>query len=388
MQRVLLVGSSYSAIPLLNLLRSFGFFVGVCGNLRSDPCHALADVSFFVDYSDPKQLTEVFESGGFHFIVPSCNDASYNASSSVAGLFNLPGFDSFFITSQLHEKSLFKGVLSKLSVRSPRYLVVSPESTLDIRVDLSFPLLVKPVDSFSGRGQSLVASSGELELAVQRARKFSKSRKVVIEEFVEGSLHSHSAFIHRGEIAVDFFVDEFCTVYPYQVNCSNHPSSLPSHVRAELRNSILSLVEHLKLVDGLMHTQFLLKNNSPYVIECMRRCPGDLYGTLIQRSTKFDYFGQYLAPFIGRSGSTAAKHLQAESWFRHTVSSSQRLVFESFKISTQVDNLEIFPLLPSGNELLEAPYGKAAILFFQKESLPASVSSASALTSLVSFGKN
>ncbi len=74
---------------------------------------------------------------------------------------------------------------------------------------LRYPLLVKPSDSFSGRGVTKVFDRTELAAAVADARRNSRSAEVVIEEFIEGSLHSHSAFIKDQEIAFDVFVDEY-----------------------------------------------------------------------------------------------------------------------------------------------------------------------------------
>ena len=48
MKKVLLVGSSFSAMPLLEELKKRAFHVSVCGKYRTDPCHYYADNSFLL----------------------------------------------------------------------------------------------------------------------------------------------------------------------------------------------------------------------------------------------------------------------------------------------------------------------------------------------------
>ena len=55
----LLVGSSFSAIPLFFALKRRGLRVEVCGNLPGDPCHQYADASHAIDYSDREALLAV-----------------------------------------------------------------------------------------------------------------------------------------------------------------------------------------------------------------------------------------------------------------------------------------------------------------------------------------
>ena len=48
----------------------------------------------------------------------------------------------------------------------------------------------------------------------------------------------------------------------------------------------------------VFHIQFILKDTKIFLIEMMLRCPGDLYGRLVELSTNFDYFGNYIKAYI------------------------------------------------------------------------------------------
>lgn len=358
----LLVGSSFSAAPILFILKKYGITVSVCGKLKTDPCHQYADKSYYVDYSQPDDLMSIVESGKFDFLIPSCNDYSYMSSATVADKYQFPGFDSFNVASILHTKNAFRSITEDLSIPAPRFIEINKGQPIDSGT-LRFPLLVKPVDSFSGRGMTKVMTPDCLSLAVQDAQQASRSENVVLEEFIDGSLHSHSAYLQNGRVALDFFVDEFCTVYPYQVNCSNHPSTLPERVRNGVKDCINRIAHFLNLNDGLIHTQFMTNGNDFWIIETMRRCPGDLYGNLISLSTGIDYADLFVRPFLGMKLPEKMPTMSGICYGRHTISVDNPLVHFSFSHNIPAEQVDIVPLKGSGESLEVAPFDKLGILF-------------------------
>jgi formate-dependent phosphoribosylglycinamide formyltransferase (GAR transformylase) len=369
-KRVLLVGSSFSAAPIFFELKKRGHHVSVCGSASADPCHQYADQSFYIDYSDRDALLALAEAEHFDYLVPTCNDFSYMSCAWVAECLGFAGFDRYPVANILHTKNAFREVMERDDFHSPRSRRLSVGGTVDVE-GLRFPLLVKPVDSFSGRGVSKIGDAAALSAALIAAQQASRSGEAVIEEFVDGRLFSHSAFIRQQAIAADFFVDEFCTVYPYQVNCSHHPSSLSLALQAAVRAEMTRLVEVLGLADGLLHTQFICDGENFWIIECMRRCPGDLYGHLVELSTGVPYADFFVRPFIGEDLPAAWTAEQVRPVGRHTISTDRKLV--SYEFACRVPNAEvrIVPLKNSGEVLSPAPFDKLAIVFAEFSSADA-----------------
>lgn len=252
--KILLIGTSFSAAPLAQVLKRWGKTVAVCGSLPYDPCVAWADLYFQIDYSDPQALKELVTQESFSALCPSCNDYAYLSAASVANELGYLGFDDPETTLILSNKAHFRAFTAQHGLPAPRARKVIVDHC-DL-ADLDYPLLVKPTDSFSGRGVTRIENRENLDIALSSAMETSRQAQVVVEEFIEGSLHSHSAFLKDQTIAADFLVDEFCTVYPYQVDCSNSPSYLNEIVHTRMRQCITELAHALHLCDGLLHTQF------------------------------------------------------------------------------------------------------------------------------------
>lgn len=364
-EKVLLVGTSFSAVPLLHYLKSLDYIVAVCGGLKDDPCHRYADESFYIDYSNKDQLLQLCENEKFDYLVPSCNDFSYNSASYVATKLNkFYGFDKFENTNILHTKNGFRKFTIDNNLSVPQAIKYSIDLNLDI-LTLNYPVLVKPDDSFSGKGVTKVTENTELKNAVEIAKQNSKNNDVIIEEFVEGNLYSHSAFIQEGKILIDFFVDEFCTVYPYQVDSSCISYNLNKEVENRIRTDIKKLITLLNISDGLLHTQFISDNNKFWLIETMRRCPGDLYGSLIDKSINFNYTKFYCNPFLNKKNILDEFKINTKYVSRHTISTSKDMIFKSIKYNLESKKLDFYPLKESGQILKQAPYDKAGLVFYE-----------------------
>ncbi|HVU43663.1 MAG TPA: carbamoyl-phosphate synthase small subunit [Xanthobacteraceae bacterium] len=365
----LLVGSSYSAAPLLFALKKRGLHVAVCGNQKDDPCHQYADASFYFDYSHKDDLLDQVRQNSFDFLVPSCNDFAYLACSWAAHNCHFSGYDDWETALTLHTKDRFRDFCSKHDIPAPaRHFYGSVEGDGTSLTPISYPVLVKPVDSFSGRGTTKVSEQHHLVAALRAARDASRTGEAVVEEFVEGTLHSHSAFIQDRSIVWDGFVDEHCTVYPYQVNCSNYPSRLSDVLKDEVRQAMMRVIRGASLADGLLHTQFIASDSRFWIIEPMRRCPGDLYGRLIEEATGLNYTDMYVAKFLGERYPEELRRFGTARYMgRHTVSVSQSTVSSgpSFKIPAR--RISFVPLKMSGERLDPAPFDKMGIAFIEFE---------------------
>jgi biotin carboxylase len=362
--RVLLLGTSFSAAPLAHFLKTAGMRVSVCGKFPTDPCAAWADDYYSLDYSDADALLQLVKDNRFSAIAPSCNDYSYLSAAHTAYQLGYPGFDDPETTAILHDKSRFRAFALTHGIPVPKTWDISSNSPTAFSRD--FPLLVKPVDSFSGRGVGKITCAEQLQPAIAEARAQSRSNNVVVEQYIEGTLHSHSAFLRSRDIDQDFFVDEFCTVYPYQVNCSNSPSHLSDRLRDRVRDCIRDLAGLLRLCDGLLHTQFIVRGNDIYLIECMRRCPGDLYYHLISFSTSMPYVANYLRPFLGEAIAFPSSIIDIP-WARHTISLAEDTIVHGFAHTIPSPEVRYFPLRESGSLIRQAPFDKVAILFARFE---------------------
>ncbi|ATO33711.1 putative carbamoyl-phosphate-synthetas protein [Dickeya dianthicola RNS04.9] len=355
-----MLDAGFSALPLLEACLEQGVAIGVCSGKPGDPGHVRATRSIVEDYSDKEAILGIVRKENIKAILPGVTDVSYETGAWVAESLGMPGFDSVETTTILLKKDAFRAYAQRKGLPIPKAV-----RDIESVGQLSYPILVKPVDAYSGLGISQVQREQDILPAYQSAASASVSGQVVIEEFKQGSLHSHSAFIRNGEIVCEFFVDEYCTVYPYQVNSSCVAHQMSEALKNAVSDCINSIVADLKLCDGLLHTQFIVNGDDFWLIELTRRCPGDLYCQLIRYSTDIPYAEYFVAPFLSLPSTFANKRPAARHYVaRHTVSVAEKTIFNALRYhQLPGELLESVVLKKSGEVLNPAPGDRAAVVF-------------------------
>lgn len=362
----LLCDTNRSSLYIYKYLLSLGFKVTVVGNDRDQPLSRLCESYIQLDYSNIESLAEIINRSNYEAIIPGCTDTSY-LSCIQASSTSLKGFDSLSNTQILNTKSQLREVCLKLSIPQPKHL--SRDEALGVN-----SLLIKPVDSFSGLGitELTCPSESELDAASSYASSLSPTSRILYEEKIQGQLYSYSTFLQHRQPANEYIVREDCTVYPYAVDTSCTDTTIAPELRLKMHSAVSALASHLELSDGLIHTQFIVKDNIPYLIEVTRRHPGDLYGHLIYCSTGDHYSAmyadQFLPPNLVAAQSPRTSHFPRYI-IRHTICSTTPFNLENISFSLPLKIIGFYPLASLGTTISSAPRGRAAIVFIESDSL-------------------
>ncbi|MEI6970789.1 MAG: ATP-grasp domain-containing protein [bacterium] len=362
MKRTLLVDTNRAAVPIYRALCAMGHEVWVVGGKPSEPLAKLAPNYVQLDYSDAGRLARFVDEKAFDYIVPGCTDRSYKVCADISGG-RFPGLDTPANTTAINTKSEFRKAATRIGLSVPRILSMEQAGAVE-------SVIVKPADSFSGRGMTVLRKPGadSLSIAFDNACRASSTRNAIIEEFVAGQLFSHSAFIRDTKVVADFVVQEECVTNSFAVDTSRMASGFPVEMLGSLREDVRRLAVSLQLVDGLVHTQFIAKGSRYWIIEVTRRCPGDLYSLLIELSTGYPYATSYAATFVGEAVVPCPDSRVRDRITRHTVTSRDGAALWGFRFRMPVDIRLFVPLAVAGDFIEASPDGRAGILFFSSSS--------------------
>lgn len=353
--KVLLVDAAFSAMPIYEYLVASGVGVWVMGNRPEDVLACKAGHRWIKqDYSKVDEVAAIIDQEGFDYLVPGCTDVSLETCVSLRG--GDAYFDSYETNEQLANKSAFRSLCANLGVPAPgvcRLQDFPREGTY----------ICKPVDSYSGLGITIFdgADMDEVGAAQRAAASASPTGQIVFEQFLEGQLYSYSAFIEAREVTDSFLVIEGSSVNPFAVDTSYLVDSLPQTTIQSLRNSIELISASLQLKDGLVHTQFILVDGVPYLVEMSRRCPGDLYSLLIEYSSGYRYAAKYAGYFIGERVPT--QRTTQSYVLRHTVTSERDAIYDGFRFEASSNLKAFYPLLAVGQQVLARQKSRIGVMF-------------------------
>jgi biotin carboxylase len=357
MSKVLLVDTNFSSVPIYRELVALGHEVHVVGGNPQD-CLAKSAPNYWpVNYADVQSLQVLVDRENFDFVVPGCTDRSYESCTLLSGRL-WPGIDRPQASQTLNNKGLFKQWAQRRGV--PVAQAQDSAST-----NLRWPLVVKPVDAFSGKGITILQrpDSGDLASAIAHAQQASPSREYLIEEYVDGQLYSHTAFLRGHRVAQDFIVREDRTVNPFVVDTSCIVSGFPQPLMARIRDCIETISRELELIDGLIHTQFVQKDDRFWLIELTRRCPGDLYSQLVELSTGFSYARTYALPFLSELAIPESEAPVRQHIMRHTVTVETASALGHLHFHQPVLIERWVALSLAGDFLKPSPASRVAIIF-------------------------
>lgn len=291
LKRLLILGGGYAEIPLIKAGKELGFYVISTGNRPEDLGHQYADEFRLEDFSDREAILSLAKSLQIDAICAGCNDFAAISAAYVAERLKLPGHDPLEITELIHHKDSYRRFASEIGVPTPKARgCTSVAEALCCIKELKLPVLVKPVDLTGGKGISKVIDLVNVNQAVEDALSISKIKRVVLEEFIEGSRHGFSAILRSGKIVFYFVDDEHYHLSPYLVSGASVPTSCSSASIRQLVDQSEKIATELRLVDGIFHVQFIERaQGDPVIIEICRRAPGDLYVELVRHATGATY---------------------------------------------------------------------------------------------------
>jgi len=373
MKKLLLLGGSHSEIPLIKSAKELGYYVITTGNKENDIGHKYADEYIKEDFSNKEKIYHLATTLKIDAICPCANDFAAITCSYVAEKLGFNHYDDYETTLTIHHKDKFREFAIKHNLSVP--ISKSFDSVEEVLHDINtfnLPIIIKPIDMSGGKGIKKIDSLNieKKSEIIQHAFSVSKAKKVVVEEFIDGTNHGLSCMLVNGKIQFYFCDNEHYYLNKYMVSGASTPSYVSNLVIDQLIEESEKIADILKLKDGIFHIQFILKQNRAYIIEICRRPPGDLYIDFVKYSTGIDYPKYLVKAFCGLDISDIQ---QKDGAFltRHCVMTNQNGTIKDIVYDESIKNNIIDELVwwKVGDKIEDFMTYKAGIVFLKYNSL-------------------
>lgn len=224
---------------------------------------------------------------------------------SVAHALDLPGIS--IETAQLAaDKLAMKERFIEREISIPWFSRVNSATHLRrILSEKGLPVVLKPVDSRGARGVLRLTESVDLDWAYEHSVSFSPSRRVMVEEYLEGPQISTESVIIQGQAFTPGFTDrnyEYLDRFaPYIIENGGHQ---PSVFTVEQKSAVSRLAEQAALAmgitTGIAKGDMVLTKDGPKVIEIAARLSGGWFSTnQIPIATGVDLIGAAIKIALG-----------------------------------------------------------------------------------------
>ncbi|HOR22375.1 MAG TPA: ATP-grasp domain-containing protein [Ruminococcus sp.] len=276
MKKILILNGTISEIPIIKKAQGMGLYVVTSGNMPDLPGHKVADEYIPEDYSDYKAILELVKKNGIEGIVSCANDFGVITSAYVAEKMGWKGHDTFKNAVMMHHKNEFKDFFMDNDLPTPFYRSFhTPDEAKAYCSSCAYPVIVKATDLTGGKGIRRADNPVQAAEAIDNAFARSRTKQIIVEQFLEGVQQSIVVFLINKRIAATSSSNIYCMKNPYLVQAETYPAENFSQVKDKLHNVIHKMADLLDLADGILSFQYIVKDGQPYVIDMMRRCFGN-----------------------------------------------------------------------------------------------------------------
>ncbi len=301
-QKVLVLNGSISEIPVMQILKEMGYYVVSTGNQPDLIGHQYSDEYIQEDYSNYEKIFELVKNNGIDRIIDCANDFGAITASYVAEKMGWPGHDTFENTIALHQKDSIKELFEKFNIRNPKSIKFDDiNKALEYADTVEYPIIVKAVDLTGGKGISVANNKDEAKEAIEYSFSKSRTKRIVIEDYIVGDQESFIAFIENKKVKICLANNAYSPINPYLIQTEIIPSTHYDNVKDELTMYAETMCEKMNLVDGVFTFQYIVRDGKPYVIEMMRRNLGNQYYTTAEAASGFPWFSYLVRSQLGLS---------------------------------------------------------------------------------------
>ena len=156
--------------------------------------------------------------------------------------------------------------------------------------EFAFPLIVKPVDTYSSRGVKKVSSAAELTEAFENAKKLSRTGNAIVEEYVPGTELSVDVYVEEGKAKVLCVteLDKVKEKNKFVIYRALYPARISKKVYKEIETVSQKISDGFKIKNAPMLIQMISDGKKISVLEFCARTGGGIKYLTIRQATGFD----------------------------------------------------------------------------------------------------
>ena len=269
-ETLIILGAGVMQGPAISIAKELGFFTIALDGSSSAPCVSMADQFEQIDLKDKEGIEAFARSVQGKVKKLGIMTAGTDFSASVAWTaekLGLPGVP-YEAALNASDKALMRKCFKKEGLPSPDFFTMTAVTNADTRglaagnteiykvettaasgapitffypipevsFSLSFPAVIKPADNMGSRGCRRLDGMSEFEEALKNAVRFSRSKRAIVETFMDGPEFSVDAIVYHGEITICGLADRHIYFPPYFIEMGH---TMPSEIDEEKQYAIL-----------------------------------------------------------------------------------------------------------------------------------------------------
>ena len=249
MKHLLVIGAGENQVPIIKAAKKLGCYVYVVSIPGDYPGIKIADEWIEKNIFDKDEIVKLFTDGKKKIdgVISDQSDMAAPIVAYIAEKLDLPSWgyrNSLYFTDKVMMRELF----GKIGLPVPlSKKVYSKDDAVNAANEIGFPAVVKPTNSFSSRGITLINSENEVDSAYQLAYDNSRTHEVAVEKYISGKQYFSQGFVSNYQLNMYAFSDRYYFDLPSVF--IPYTNAFPALIGEDLKQRMVS--DYKKIIDEL-----------------------------------------------------------------------------------------------------------------------------------------
>lgn len=343
MKKLMILGGSRYALPVIETAHELGIYVITCDYLPDNIAHKYSDEYCNVSIIDKEKTLEAAKKLDIDGIMSFACDPGVITAAYVAEQMGLPNVGPYESVCILQNKGKFREFLMKngFTVPTAKSYKKIDEALKEVEI-FHWPIIVKPTDSAGSKGVTRVDDPQNLEESIRYALSYSHSEEFIIEDFIaqHGYSSDTDSFSIDGELK---FVSFNCQRFdsdaknPYTPAAYSWPSSMTAEHQEELKNEIQRLIKLLNMKTAVYNIETREgTDGKAYIMELSPRGGGNRLAECLRYATGVDMITNMVKYSVGLPVDEIEQKPYNGYWAEIILHSDEPGIFKELWISDEI----------------------------------------------------
>lgn len=272
-KKVLILGVASVQLDAILELKKLGFETYACAMAKDGPAADAADHFDVINFLHKEDVIKHIIENNISLVYSVGSDLAIPVSCSISEQLGLPQFVSEETALTCNNKVAMRTAVGNDFRGNLKFQLLS---SMDEKVELDYPYILKPDDSQGQRGVALINNHQDLINNFKTTLSYSRSGHVLIEQYINGHELSVNGYLVDGKLRFVAISDR--VTWPEYVGLIHQhvipAANLSSATNDEIIRIMESWSEKLHIINGPVYAQIKVENGVPYVIEITARLDG------------------------------------------------------------------------------------------------------------------
>lgn len=303
-KKLLILGGTKISLQILRAAKAMDIIVYVADYNEDSPCKKEADKSFLVSATDVDAIVKIIKEEHIDGVLMGYADVLLDSYVEICHKADIPCYATHKAIDITANKRKFKQYC-----RAHNIPVVEEYTYDDVENNnVTYPIIVKPVDNSGARGIFICNNKNEFILNYKKALDYSPSKSVIIERLMDEKEVTVFYYLHKGEIYLlgagdRWMFEQEKDILKLPIGYTFPASGLEVFLEEE-NNSIKEMFKSLDMKEGMVFLQCFNENGKYIIYEMGYRLTGSLEHHLMREQYGFDHLKAIINYAVGNPVST------------------------------------------------------------------------------------